>query len=186
MKETYEDFLKRIKKVSGHRKHRVSNSSGIPAAILFYTKHRPRDPQYVLSRHDFSRVICAMNLKVADSLINNGEFKLPSGLGQLSISKIKTATYLDDNDELVCTKPIDRAGTFRLWYDEPECYENKVLLRTDSEFTYRFKHSRTRVRTRNAKYYYLKFGRDIKQKLKNKILTDKTYDAYEQRKMDKY
>jgi hypothetical protein len=181
MKETYEDFLKRIKKVSGPRKHKVSNSSGISAAILFYTKTRPRDPQYVLSRHNFSKVIDAMNLLAVESLLNNGSFKLPSGLGELKISKIKSTTYLNENDELICTKPIDRAETFRLWYEDPECYEKRALVRADSEYTFKLMHSRFNVRSKNAKYYYVKFGRDIKQKLKNRILTDKNFDAYERR-----
>jgi len=181
MKETYEDFLKRIKKVSGPRKHRVSNSSGISAAILFYTKTRPRDPQYVLSRHNFSKVIDAMNLLVVESLLTNGSFRLPSGFGELKVSKIKSVTYLNEDDELVCTKPIDRAETFKLWYEDPECHENKVLVRHDVDYTFKLLHSRYNVRSKNAKYYYLKFGRDIKQKLKDRILTDKTFDAYERK-----
>jgi hypothetical protein len=181
MKETYEDFLKRIKKVSGPRKHKVSNSSGISAAILFYTKNRPRDPQYVLSRHNFSKVIDAMNLLVVESLIENGEFNLPCGLGELRISKRKNLTFLNENDELVCTKPVDREATFKLWYEDKECHENKVVVRRDTDYTYKLTHSRHMAKAKNAKYYYMRFGRDIKQKLKDRILTDKTFDAYERK-----
>ena len=179
MEGTYEDFLKRIKKVSGPRKHRVSNSSGISAAILFYTKTRPRDPQYVLPRSQFSKVVDSMNLMVVDRLLNDGSFKLPSGLGELRISKRKTATFIDSNGGLVCTKSIDRDKTYKLWYEDNEAMQSKQLVRSDDEYVFKIIHSRTSVRSKNAIYYYIKFGRSIKQKLKNKILTDKTFDAYE-------
>ena len=186
MEESYEDFLKRIKNVSGPRVHKVSNSSGISAAILFYTKTRPRDPQYVLSRSEFSKVIDSMNLLLVDKLLNDGSFRLPSGLGELRISKRKTATFLDDNGSLVCTKSIDRDKTYKLWYEDSEAMQSKQLVRSDDEYVFRIMHSRASIRSKNAIYYYIKFGRSIKQKLKNKILTDKTFDAYERKRMDQY
>lgn len=186
MEETYGDFLKRIKNVSGPRVHKVSNSSGISAAILFYTKTRPRDPQYVLSRSQFSKVIDSMNLLLIDELLSNGSFRLPSGLGELRISKRKAATFIDNEGKLVCTRSIDRDKTYRLWYEDEEAMLSKQLVRSDDEYIFRIIHSRVSVRSKNAIYYYIKFGRSVKQKLKNKILTDKTFDAYERKRMDQY
>lgn len=66
-----------------------------------------------------------MNLLVVDRFLKDKSFRFPCGLGDLIIVKNKTSTFIDSNNNLVCTKPIDRAQTLRLWYDDDECFEKE-------------------------------------------------------------
>lgn len=181
MEENYTDFVKRVAKVSGNRNHRVSNSSGMAAAILFYNNNRPKHSSYVLTRTQYSNIVNEMNILMIDKLFKDKSFNLPCGLGELRISKRMTKTFLTDDDTLVCTKPIDMSATLKLWHEEPECYENRTVVRKDEDFVFRLTHSRVKATAKNAKYYYIRFGRSIKKKLRDVILNEKDFDTYERR-----
>jgi len=114
MKETYEEFLKKLKKVDGPRKHRMVKSSGMAAAFTFYRNNRPKISEYTLARNQFDKIVNEMNLLMIEKLFNEKKFILPCGLGKLAIVKRTTKTFINDADKLVCTKPVDRDATYRL------------------------------------------------------------------------
>lgn len=185
-KETYEEFLKKFKNVSGPRHHKISNSSGMAAAFAFYRRNRPQTPEYVLSRSQFDKTINAMNLLLIENLFENKEFKLPCGLGKLFITKQKNTSTIGNSGNLITTNPIDIAATFKLWYEDEECFNKRIKVRHEDEYMFKLRYSKCKSRVKNMTYFHFNYGRDIKKKLKNIIKNNNTFDTYEQKQMDKY
>ena len=100
------------------------------------------------------------------------------------IDKIKSKTFIDENDKLICTKPVDINATFRLWYEDDDCFESRTKVRYDNDYMFRLKYSKQRTTVKNSIYFIFKYGRDVKQKLNKIIETDKTFDTYEFKQMD--
>lgn len=184
--ETYEEFLKNLKKVSESRTHRISGSSGMAAAYTYYRQHRPKEREYTLQRSQYDKIVNDMNLLAIDSLFENKSFKLPFGIGVLYIDKVKSKTFIDENDKLVCTRPINVDATFRLWYEDQDSFESRTKVRYESDYAFRLKYGKRRSTVKNSIYFVFKYGRDVKQKLKNIIETDKTFDTYEFKQMDEH
>ena len=184
MEQTYEEFLKDFKKVSGNRVHKIRNSSGMAAAFSFYRQNRPQTSEYVLQRNVFDKIVNEMNLLMIERLFSEKSFNLPCGLGKLYVTKFKNKTFIDDNGNLVCTKPIDTDATFRLWYEDEECLEKKTKVRRDVDYTFRLKYNKNHSVVKNITYFHFKYGRSVKAKLKDVITTDKKFDTYELKQMD--
>lgn len=185
-KETYVDFLKKYKNVSSPRHHKISNSSGMAAAFVFYRHNRPQVNEYVLSRSQFDKIINQMNLLLIENLLTNKKVKLPCGLGTLFIDKFENKSFIADDGRLIVTNPVDIGATLKLWYEDEECFNNRTKVRYENDFTFRLRYLKKNARVFNMTYFYFNYGRDIKNKLKDRIKIDKTFDAYEQKQMDKY
>lgn len=186
MKKSFEEFLKDLKKVSGPRKHRITKSSGMAAAFSFYRKNRPRDSDFVLSRKQFDAIISDMNLMVIERLLKDKSFSLPAGLGKIKISKSTTKTFIDEDGNLVCTKPVNAQETYKLWYEDEESFLNKTLVRHDVDEVFKITHGILKTRVcKNMPYFKINFSRSIKTVVRDAINKD-NFDTYEQTKFYKH
>ena len=184
---SYSEFLKKLKNVDGPRKHKISNSIGMQHAFYHYRKNRPKDSRFVLARNQYDSIINDMNKLAADRLFENKSFLLPCGIGKLLINKTKSKVCIDDNGKLFCNKPVDRDKTYRLWYEDAEARLNKILVRVDTDEVFRFRYKKTgTLIAKGIIYFAFNFGRDLKLKMRDIILTDKNFDTYERKQMDRY
>jgi hypothetical protein len=79
--------------------------SGSPKAYKDYRKKHPKDK---ISYLEFKTIIYGFNQMFIDHILETGEkIKLPAGLGELSIAKIKRPSIRTVNDKQVVGLPID-------------------------------------------------------------------------------
>ena len=181
----FSDFIKSVKKVNSNRNHKIKNSFGIANAYVYYTKNIDKKNYKKVSRIDFGLIINLMNKIISDSIICNKKFTIPSGLGLIEILKNKTESKILDNGDFFCNKPKDIMATLRLWYDDKDSFESKSIVRHDTDYIFRFRYIKKNCRYKNSAYFFIKFNRGLKQKLKNNINNNEKYDTYEYR-MDEY
>ena len=186
MKKSFEEFLKDLKKVSGPRKHKVTKSSGMAAAFAFYRSNRPKGRDFALSRCQFDKIISDMNLLVIDELLKNKSFSLPASLGKIRVVKSTTKTFIDENGNLVCTKPVNAQETYKLWFEDKDAFEKKTLVRHEVDEIFKITHSISKTKVcKNMHYFKINFSRSIKAIVRDAINKD-NFDTYEQAKFHKH
>lgn len=82
-----DEFRRRILKVDGPRKHKISNSFGVYDAYKFIRKNKWFDIGGPVSEHDFYNIIRKVNNQLADFLSKGHDVNLPCQMGRLEIRK---------------------------------------------------------------------------------------------------
>ena len=177
MKESFEEFLKRSKNVSGNRTHKITGSQNTISGFYYYRKIRPKESQFVLKDIEYLSIIREMNNLMADSLIKNKSVKLPSGFGKLEIIKVEPISWIDKDNNFKTNRMIDMNSTFKLWYDDKEARENKTIVRYDDDFIFRIKYSTRGRLYKYNKYFSIQFNRELRQKL-TAVIRIGNYDTY--------
>lgn len=177
MKESFEEFLKRSKNVSGNRTHKITGSQNTISGFSYYRKIRPRESQFVLKDKEYLSIIREMNKLMADSLIENKSLKLPSGFGKLEIVKVEPVSWIDKNGKFKTSRMIDMHSTFKLWYEDEDSRENKTIVRYDGDFIFRIKYIARGRTYKYNKYFSIQFNRELRKKLTTAIRAG-NYDTY--------
>jgi len=92
---------------------------------------------YNISEKLYSEILKEINISIIRLIIlDNFEFKLPSGLGKLSMVQRPLKYKLDENGELE-TKylSLDYKATKDLWKSDPEAFKNKTKIFHTNEHT---------------------------------------------------
>ena len=177
MKESFEEFLKKSKNVSGNRIHKITKSQNTISGFSYYRKIRPRESQFVLKDKEYLSIIREMNKLMADSLIENKSLKLPSGFGKLEIVKVEPVSWIDKNGKFKTSRMIDMHSTFKLWYEDEDARENKTIVRYDGDFIFRIKYIARGRTYKYNKYFSIQFNRELRKKLTTAIRAG-NYDTY--------
>ncbi len=185
MEQTFEEYLKETKKVSDKRNHKIKGSVGSIDGFYHYRKIRPDEKMFVLSNIQYLSIIREMNFLVVDEIINNGSVNLPEAFGRIEVIKHESNSWIDKDGNLVTTKPVDIHSTMKLWYEDEECRNNKTLVRYDNEYTFKLRYNKRTARCKDVRYFKFQFGRYIKSKLKDAIVST-DYDAFEKIKRANY
>ena len=177
MKESFEEFLKKSKNVSGNRTHKITGSQNTISGFSYYRKIRPKESQFVLKDREYLSIIREMNNLVADSLIKNKSIRLPSGFGKLEIVKIEPISWIDSDGKFKTNRVVDMHSTFKLWYGDDEARENKTIVRYDDDFIFRIKYTTRGRMYKYNKYFSIQFNRELRKKLTLAIRAG-NYDTY--------
>lgn len=173
-----EEFLNQIKRVDGPRKHKVSGSWGVYDAYKWYRKNKPKGKEFVLTESQYFSIIRRINLALGEELICKGELKFPCRLGQLEIRKY-IPTITTEGKKIKTNLPIDWDTTLKLWYEDKQCYEDKMLVRINVPEVYRIIYNKNKANYNNKTFYQFTPNRELKLKLKHTIRENPNFDAYE-------
>ena len=169
-----QDFINKIKKVKGPRKHEVSGSNGVYDAYKYIRKNKWFDIGKPISEHDFYTIIRQVNNLLVDELLRGNDVKLPHKLGKLELRKYeKKVSFIDGR---LCTNlPIDWDATLRLWAEDSEAYKEKILVRAEEKEVFKILYNKSKANYNNKSFYEFDANRDLKRRLKQRIkdgLTD--------------
>lgn len=104
---------------------------------------------------------------------------LPSKMGKLELTKDQRGVYFDKNGNMKITYPVDWSATLKLWFEDAEAREQKILIRRNSKVVYKVHFNKYDATFNNKIFYDFTLNRFIKKKLKNNInngLIDSVYD----------
>lgn len=177
MKETFSEFEKRFKNVSGSRTHKITGSHRTICGFHYYRKIRPQKKEFVLTDIQYLSIIRDMNLLIVDELISNKSVKLPCGFGRIEVFKYETTSWIDSNGRLKTNRPIDMNSTVKLWYEDEEARLNRSIVRYDSDFIFRLKYPLKGRKNKYGTYFAIQFNRDLRKKLSEAIKSGE-YDTY--------
>lgn len=178
MEAAWQEFRNNaINNVKGYRKFKVSGSWGIYDAYKLIRKHKWFDIGRPLKEKEFYDIIRQMNNRFADEIAKGNTVTFPSKMGRLELRKEKRGVYFQDG-KMKVTYPVDWHATLKLWFEDKEAREQKLLIRRNSKCVYRVQFNKHDATFNNKIFYDFTLNRYIKQKLKHNInngLIDSVY-----------
>lgn len=166
-----------ILKVNGQRKHRVTKSLGVYDVYKYLRKNKWKGIGRPLTEHEFYSIIRGINDLLADSLSNGSEVILPHRMGKLELRKKDAVIKVDKDGTLKTNLPVDWDRTLKLWCEDKESMEKKVLVRLEEKELFRVFYNRLKCNYNNCSFYEFNVNRSIKKRLKQNIKSG-MIDAY--------
>lgn len=167
--ESLIEFKKRIRKVFTPRKHDIRNSLGVYDGYKYYRKNKPKDKKYILTESQYFSIIRQINNILADEITVGKDIVLPSKMGKIELRKYESSIKIDDNGKVVTNLPVDWNNTLKLWYEDPEAYKNKTLLRLNEQEMYKIVYNKENANFNNRAFYEFVFNKDLRIRLKRNI-----------------
>lgn len=179
---TYNEFKNEVQKANSTRVHKVTGSVGVYQSYKYIRKNKWFDIGRPLKEGEFYRIIRKINEYLAEELVKGNEIKLPHRLGTLEIRKKPSRLSIVDG-KLTTNLPIDWDATLKLWYEDEESFENKTLVRMESEDIFKVYYNKKDANYKNKSYYEFKPNRLIQRNLAKNI-REGNLDAYLLNKYD--
>ena len=170
----YRTFLDDIQKRCQKKNFKISGSFGVYDAYRKIRKHQWYDIGRPLKEKEFYAIVRGINNMFAEEISNGNTVTFPERMGKLELRKKQCGASLV-NGKLKVTYPIDWSNTLKLWFEDEEAKNEKVLLRQKEDHVYRVKYCKYDANYENKSFYEFALNRFIKKALKDKIkkgLTD--------------
>ena len=174
-----EEYRKEVLKVDKPRKTTIRNSYGVYDAYKFYRKNKPKDPQYVLTESQYFSIVRQTNLLLAQDLLHQKDIVFPFSMGRLEIRKYTPNVSLK-NGKVKSTYPIDWDGTIRLWYEDEEARNKKLILKKKEKEVFKIGYNKSKAMYKNKKYFEFIVNRGLKRALKD-IISQGNFEAFNSR-----
>lgn len=180
MKETFEEFEGKVLKRSTERKIKINHSVGVYDAYKYIRKNNWFNIGRPLTEHEFYTIIRSINKLYAIELSKGNSVIFPQRMGTLELRKGNRGVSLK-NGKLSISYPINWKETLKLWYNDAEAKEQKILIRYENNTVYHVKYNKYRAVYNNKSYYNFAVNRAIKQQLHKNIedgKVDAMFDEY--------
>ena len=164
------------KRMLGSRKGKlgkVRNSWGVRDAHKWIRKHHWYDIGCPIHEEDFYKIIRGVNKLFAEELKQGNSVHFPAGMGMLELRKYKAGVSFV-NGQLKNTYPIDWCSTMKLWSQDNEARQQKLLLRIENPWVYHVKYCKHNATFENKCFYQFDLNRFIQKGLRNNIRAGKT------------
>ena len=169
MIDSYKDFKSAIQGLQNTRTHKITNSLGVYDAYKYLRKNKWFNIDRPLTEHEFYQIIRRINNYLAEELINGNDIIFPNRMGKLELRKRNSLPVIDKNGNLKITYAIDWDNTLKLWYDDEEAFNNKILVRIPEKNIFRVKYNKDTANYENKSFMEFQVNRSIKTRLKQKI-----------------
>lgn len=137
-----------------------------------YIKVRPKESEYVLHITQFRFILKYVNDKMRNKIYENGVLHLPNGLGSIFLITNTYKPFIKDG-KMEYKAPVNWGATTKLWAEDAESREAKILIRHNPGDIYVFKYSclynRLKKSNSNLRFYNLRPTRAWKKELSIKL-----------------
>lgn len=173
---TKEEFESKTLKRSTKKNFKVTNSYGVDAAYKYYSKHVERGSPRI-GRSEFMKVISAVNAEIREYVAKGNDLRFPLMMGAIMFHK-HTPRYEMKGNEITTTQFIDWKSTLDLWFEDPECYQNKQLVRYTTNKRYTVKYCQSMAEFKNKSFYEFHINRGLKNAIKTNIKNHTINDVF--------
>ena len=162
-----EEFNKIILKLGSTKgtKFKINNSNGTKEAWRWLNKNKWFGLQDKVSEHDFGVIIKTINSSLRDQFLDGHTIKLPYDMGKIEQAKFKVV-YKRDKD----THPIDWNSTLKLWNEDSECMNDKLLVKYNVDYMYKIIYNKSKSKYKNKCYYRFTPARSFKKEYIKRVL----------------
>ena len=150
----------------------------------YYKYFKKNNTELKIEANIFKNIVSDFNNEIINLVINdNVEYYLPHIGSSLSIRKTKKTPSIV-NGKLVNTAPVDWVVTNKLWSEDEEAKDKKLLVRFNnshtSKFIFRVFFKKYYLVFTNKKYYSFKTSRGFQRSLAKRIKDEDKdrYDSY--------
>lgn len=141
-------------------------------------------PLLKINKSTYTKIIDDFNKHLVTLIIEeNLDFKIPYIGASLGVRKLKNEPRIKEG-KLINNTPIDWVETKKLWDNDPECKEKKLLVRFlnnhTSKYIFRLYFKKYVYPFKNKKYFKFKTVRSFSRLLAKRIKdeTKEKYDSY--------
>ena len=173
----YAEFRRKVLKLGEKRNHKVKNSYGVYDAFKYYRKIKPKDKKYILTESQYFSIIRNINNLLIENLLQNNDIKFPLRMGLLEVRKRQTNIKIVDG-KLVNNLPIDWDRTLKLWYEDEDSFNNKIIIKLEENEIFKVYYNRGKANFNNKSFYEFNINRDLKKRLKQNIKDRKIEAMY--------
>ena len=170
-----DDFRKEILKVNKSRVHKVNNSLGVYDAYKWLRKNKWLDVGPI-SEHDYYTIIRTVNKALIKDFLQSGTIRLPERMGEIVLRKYPAKITLQ-NGKVKTNLPIDWDATLKLWHEDKEAYDEKILVRYENEAIFKILYNKSTATYKNKSFYDFRPTRTIKKQI-SRLVKDNKLDAY--------
>ena len=161
----YDNFRKSILKVNGKRHHKIKNSLGVRDAYKWCKKNNRFDLGRKVTEKDFYLIIRTINNMMAEELISGQDIKFPQRMGQLEVRKYDTYVKIS-NGKLKTHRGLDWDATLKLWFEDEEAKENKILIKVEDKEVFSVFYNKMFANYGNKTIYQFKPNRELMLKVR--------------------
>lgn len=173
---TFEEFRSSQQRIHEHRKHKITGSLGVYDAYKWIRKNNWLNIGRVLTEKEFYSIIRTVNNKLADKLISGEEITFPHRMGRLELRKYKPFIGYKDG-KLQVKLAIDWDATLKLWYEDQEAFEEKLLIKIPEKEIFKVLYNKFSAHYTNQSFFDFSTNREIKRSLTPKI-KNRQIDAF--------
>lgn len=180
----YQEFGKRIRKAYGKKEAKISGSYGVLDAFKWIRKNKWFDIKQKVTLEQFRKIVKGINEILKEELLEKGtDIYFPQRLGRLDLIKFDTKKEFI-NGKLKTNLRPNWGATLKLWYEDPESRENKVIIRYDQKEIYRLRYCHGKIK--NLIFFQFipprSFRSKVHEEIRNKKLDafkiNKSYELY--------
>lgn len=163
--------LEEFKTQIGRPHDRTFKIKGSVGVYDFYKRLRKNKWEGIgrpLTEKQFYSIIRNINNLLAENIANGESVVFPAKMGKLELRKSERGASIVDG-KLKILYPVDWSETLKLWYEDVEARNQKILKRFETPYTYRVRYSKGRANYENKGFYAFTLNRFIKRALKENI-----------------
>lgn len=156
---------------------KVRNSWGVYDYYKYYRKTKPKGHEYVLTESQYFAIIRKINQKLADQLLRYEPVQLPLQMGVIEIFRKPVNDQIVDG-RLKTDRLIDWDKTLELWYNDPEEYKKKTLIRYEWKEKFLIKYFFSKALFTNRSFYEFRANKSLAERLMKQVkdgFTDAPY-----------
>lgn len=161
---SYMSFKRKVQHLNDTRVHKITGSLGVYDSYKYIRKNKWFDIGKPIKEGEFYKIIRGVNNLLAQELALGKEINLPYRLGTLEIRKRPTKVAIVDG-KLVTNLPINWDATLRLWCEDEESYNNKTLVRQETEDVFKVYYNKSKANYNNKSFYDFRPNRELKIKI---------------------
>lgn len=150
----------------------------------YYKFYKEQYPDSKITKFQYNKIVGEINLQIIELMLNEGfEYKLPHINSTLIIRKDKRKPTIK-NGKVINNSPVDWVTTKKLWEEDPETKERKILVRFTNSHTsgyvFRIYMKKFGATIKNRSYYKYKPSRRFQRALTDRIKDDDKdkFDTY--------
>lgn len=161
MEKSFEEFKGEVQKRTGKRNNNVKNSVGVRQGFLFLQKRKWRDVGQPISEKQFQQIVRKVGQGLSKVLLEKHYLILPQNMGTIDIRFTDNKAYYDENGKLCLPTIVNWDATLKLWYEDPEAYTNRLLIRDKFHTKIITVYDRSKATYNNKNYYNFIINRPI-------------------------
>lgn len=174
---TFREFVLSIKGTRKSIPNKVNNTWGAYDAYKWMRKHGWYNIGRPVTEHEFYSILRETNKMLAKEVELGNTITLPHSMGKIEVRKFKVGVFMKKG-KLVNTYYIDWGKTLRLWYEDKEAFENKILVRDDDKNeAYGIKYNKHMANYINQFFYHFVPNRFMSKNLQYNVIEGKVKDT---------
>lgn len=169
---TFEDFSTQTRWHKG-REFKFKNSYRLRDAFKWYRNHKPKSKKFILSEEQYGYIITSINKKLVENFCKGIPIIFPYKMGELYLYKQEIDLRFDKEGKLINPAPVDWITTLKVWYENPEAKDKKLLIKHESKEVFSIKYTKRTARYSNQSYVGFRPQRSFKMLLHQALLKGK-------------